>query len=135
MVFDSSRNVIDIARQFTGFFADESCGHCTPCRVGNVLMAQRLDNILQGRGRSKDLEYIERLATTMKTAARCGLGQTAANPAVTSLRAFPDTWDAAVDTGNGTLIPSFSIADALKPAEKIAGRATVIDWTTEEVES
>lgn len=135
MVFNSTRDVIDIARQFTKFFADESCGHCTPCRVGNELMEDRLDQILKGRGRLQDLDYIESLGRTMKNSSRCGLGQTAANPAVTSLNAFREEWEAAVDRSDGLLLPRFSLADALAPAEAIAGRVSVNSHVIREVQS
>jgi len=125
MVFDSTRNVIDIARQFVSFFAEESCGHCTPCRVGNVLLLERLEHILNDGGRMKDLEYIRHLGSTMTLASRCGLGQTASNPALTSLDAFADTWQSAVNGDDDVILPSFNIANALKPAEAVAGRSSV----------
>jgi NADH:ubiquinone oxidoreductase subunit F (NADH-binding) len=69
------------------FFIEESCGYCTPCRVGNVLLKQRLRRSWPG-GRAADLEYLGGTGETVKTCSRCGLGQTSANPVLTTLKNF-----------------------------------------------
>jgi [NiFe] hydrogenase diaphorase moiety large subunit len=88
VVFDSSRNPLEIAHAYMEFFEDESCGYCTPCRVGNVLLRKGLEKVLAGRGEPADLEQFEQIARTMKAASRCGLGQTSFNPVLSSLQSF-----------------------------------------------
>ncbi len=88
VVFDSSRNPLEIAHAYMEFFEDESCGYCTPCRVGNVLLRRGLEKVLAGRGEPADLEQFEQIARTMKASSRCGLGQTSFNPVLTSLQSF-----------------------------------------------
>ena len=61
MVFGPGRDVVEVATEFMRFFADESCGYCTPCRVGNVLMLKKLEEILAGKGEAADLEYLTQL--------------------------------------------------------------------------
>ena len=96
MVFNSKRDVIDIALQYTAFFAEESCGYCTPCRVGNELMLKYLKAVQEGKAEAGDLELMKNLGETMTVASRCGLGQTAANPALTSMASFPEAYQAKV---------------------------------------
>jgi len=88
MVFDESRNLLDVVRAFNAFFLEESCGYCTPCRVGNVLVKECLDRIAAGKGEPSDLDYLQTLGTTMKVTSRCGLGQTACNPVLSTLKNF-----------------------------------------------
>ncbi|MFW6152025.1 MAG: NAD(P)H-dependent oxidoreductase subunit E, partial [Verrucomicrobiota bacterium] len=76
MIFNEDRNPLQIASKFMEFFIDESCGYCTPCRVGNVLLKERLDKIINGRGVEADVSYLQELGKTVKTTSRCGLGQT-----------------------------------------------------------
>jgi len=128
MVFDSSRNVLEIASKFLEFFVQESCGYCTPCRVGNVLLKERLERILAGRGRPDDLDYLRQLAGTVKSASRCGLGQTSPNPVLSTLKNFPQAYQALLDRPRGTLLPSFNVKAALGEAESLAGRGTVYSW-------
>ena len=123
MVFNSKRDVIDIALQYTAFFAEESCGYCTPCRVGNELMLKYLKAVQEGKAEAGDLELMKDLGETMTIASRCGLGQTAANPALTSMASFPEAYKAKIvpDPEDGSK-PTFDLAGALKIAEGIAGR-------------
>ncbi|MCM2254159.1 MAG: NAD(P)H-dependent oxidoreductase subunit E [Vicinamibacteria bacterium] len=88
VVFDSTRNPLEIAHAYMEFFEDESCGYCTPCRVGNVLLRKGLEKVLAGRGEPSDLEQFEQIAKVMKAASRCGLGQTSFNPVLSSLQSF-----------------------------------------------
>ena len=101
IVFGPDRNVLECMRQFTAFFAEESCGWCAPCRVGTTLLEQRLKKILDGEGTHSDLDELETLGVTVKTMSRCGLGQTAANPILTTLRNFPDLYADRVQPDNG----------------------------------
>jgi [NiFe] hydrogenase diaphorase moiety large subunit len=122
MVFNAERDVIDIVHRFAEFFAEESCGYCTPCRVGNALMLERLEKILDGNGEPCDLAYLEDLGRTMKVTSRCGLGQTAGNPVLTSLENFKEVYERRVQQAPDGLQPSFDLDAALADAVKVAGR-------------
>ena len=125
MVFNSTRNPLRIARKFMDFFIDDSCGYCTPCRVGNVLMRERLDRILAGNGEPADLDYLQELGETIKIASRCGLGQTSPNPILTTLKNFHSAYEALVSESPDGLQRAFNLDAALGAAEAIAGRASV----------
>lgn len=94
IVMDQDKCMVDVARFFMDFCADESCGKCTPCRVGTRKMLDVLNRICEGRGKSGDIETLERWADIMKNTALCGLGQTAANPVLSTLRYFRDEYEA-----------------------------------------
>lgn len=84
--------MVDVAKYFLGFTENESCGKCTPCRMGTQHLLRILTGITEGRGRMEDLETIRRIGETMKKASLCGLGQTAPNPALTTLDSFMDEY-------------------------------------------
>jgi NADH-quinone oxidoreductase subunit F len=88
IVMDEETCMVDMARYFMDFCQDESCGKCTPCRVGTRRMLQILERICRGEGRAGDIELLEDLAASIKDAALCGLGQTAPNPVLSTLRYF-----------------------------------------------
>jgi len=88
VVMDESTCMVDVARYFLSFTQSESCGKCTFCRVGTKRMMEILEAITQGRGTMRDLEELEELAKTVKISSLCGLGQTAPNPVLTTLRYF-----------------------------------------------
>ncbi len=90
VVVDDSTCMVDFARFFLRFTAEESCGKCVPCRVGTGQMVSILDAICAGRGRLADLDRLERLARLVKASSLCGLGQTAPNPVLSSLKYFRD---------------------------------------------
>jgi NADH:ubiquinone oxidoreductase subunit F (NADH-binding)/NAD-dependent dihydropyrimidine dehydrogenase PreA subunit/(2Fe-2S) ferredoxin len=94
IVLDSGTCMVDLARFFLAFTADESCGKCTPCREGTKHMLGILTRICEGAGEPADLAVLERLARTVKSAALCGLGSTAPNPVLTALRYFRDEFEA-----------------------------------------
>jgi [NiFe] hydrogenase diaphorase moiety large subunit len=125
VVFGPDRDLLAVAADYMEFFIDESCGYCTPCRVGNTLLLQRLNDIREGRGTPADLEYLEGLGATIKTMSRCGLGQTSANPVVTTLKNFRALYEAKVKAGTATFQPTFDLAKALKPSEGLTGRKSV----------
>jgi [NiFe] hydrogenase diaphorase moiety large subunit len=122
MVFGPDRNVLEVADQFMDFFVEESCGYCTPCRVGNVLLKERLEKIIAGRGEPTDLEYLQDLGETIKIMSRCGLGQTSANPVLTTLKNFRATYNALVKKRTDGLQPAFDLLAAVGDAEAIIGR-------------
>lgn len=80
MVFDRGRDMFEVARNFAHFFAHESCGFCTPCRVGTALVAKRMDKLANGHGSRHDIEVLLELDTLLHTATHCGLGASACNP-------------------------------------------------------
>lgn len=88
IVMDEDTCVVDIARYFLSFTQEESCGKCVPCRVGTRQMLTILERITKGRGEPGDIELLERLANTIKQGSLCGLGQTAPNPVLTTIRYF-----------------------------------------------
>ncbi|MCF7790517.1 MAG: NAD(P)H-dependent oxidoreductase subunit E [Victivallales bacterium] len=130
MVFSRDRNLLEVVDYFMEFFIEESCGYCTPCRVGNVLLKDTLEKIINGKGLTTDISNLESLGKTVKLASRCGLGQTSANPILTSLQNFRTLYENLVKTDETGMNPSFDISKALKDSEKIAERKSVV-YTTE----
>ena len=96
IVMDEDNCMVDIAKFFLGFTVDESCGKCTPCRVGTKRMYEILDKITKGEGTLEDLDKLEELCLYIKDNALCGLGQTAPNPILSTLRYFKDEYIAHV---------------------------------------
>ncbi|MBO4902943.1 MAG: NADH-quinone oxidoreductase subunit NuoF [Lachnospiraceae bacterium] len=94
IVMDEDNCMVDIAKFFLQFTVDESCGKCTPCRVGTKRMLEILDKITEGKGTMEDLTTLEDLAYYIKESALCGLGQTAPNPVLSTLRYFRDEYEA-----------------------------------------
>jgi NADH:ubiquinone oxidoreductase subunit F (NADH-binding)/NAD-dependent dihydropyrimidine dehydrogenase PreA subunit len=94
VVMDETTCMVGIAKFFLGFTQDESCGKCTPCRVGTKIMLDILTNITEGKGKEGDIETLEDLALTIKNSALCGLGNTAPNPVLTTIRYFRDEYEA-----------------------------------------
>ncbi|HHZ02424.1 MAG TPA: NADH-quinone oxidoreductase subunit NuoF [Tissierellia bacterium] len=96
IVMDEDNCMVDIARFFLDFTVDESCGKCTPCREGTKRMLEILDKIAEGKGEMEDLDRLERLAINIKETSLCGLGQTAPNPVLSTLKYFRDEYEAHV---------------------------------------
>ncbi len=96
VVMDDTDCMVDIAKFFLDFTVDESCGKCVPCREGTKRMYELLEKITTGKGTKEDIDTMERLAVTISSASLCGLGQTAANPVVSTLRYFRDEYEAHV---------------------------------------
>ena len=92
IVMDEDNCMVDIAKFFLEFTVDESCGKCTPCRVGTRRLLEILDKIISGNGELEDLDRMEELCQYIKSASLCGLGQTAPNPVVATLRFFRDEY-------------------------------------------
>jgi [NiFe] hydrogenase diaphorase moiety large subunit len=125
MIFGPQRNLVELASHFMEFFIDESCGYCTPCRVGNVLLKERLDKILAGLGEPADLDYLQELGQTIKATSRCGLGQTSAHPVLSSLENFRSAYEALIKTPENGNQPGFDIHSALAESRKLTGRESV----------
>lgn len=86
--------MVDFARFFMKFTQEESCGKCVPCRVGTKVMLETLGRISDGDGRSGDVEYLLELGEEIKRSSLCGLGQTAPNPVISTIRYFRDEYEA-----------------------------------------
>jgi [NiFe] hydrogenase diaphorase moiety large subunit len=120
MVFDATRDVLGVVRDFTAFFVEESCGWCAPCRIGTSLLLKQMDRILGGKGTRADLRELESLGNTVKKMSRCGLGQTAANPVLTSLRNFPHLYDRLIVSLD--FVPRLELDEAVREAVDFTGR-------------
>lgn len=93
IVMDETACMVDVAKFFTDFTRDESCGKCIPCRVGTTQLHGILERISEGEGVSSDLDALESLGTAVKATALCGLGQTAPNPVVSTMRYFRNEYE------------------------------------------
>lgn len=93
IVMDEDTCMVDTARFFLDFIQDESCGKCTPCRVGTKKMLEIVERITEGKGREGDIDLLLRLARSIKDSAMCGLGQTAPNPVLSTIRYFRDEYE------------------------------------------
>lgn len=93
IVMNENNCMVDVAKFFMEFVQDESCGKCLPCRAGTKAMLDILDRILEGKGTPEDIEKLEKLGNTIKSTAICGLGQTAPNPVLSTLRYFKDEYE------------------------------------------
>ena len=94
IVVDDGTCMVDLAKYFTNFLQCESCGKCLSCREGLKRIYEILTDIVEGKGREGDIELLEELAPVVKEASLCGLGQTAANPVLSTLRYFRDEYEA-----------------------------------------
>ncbi len=92
IVLDEDNCMVDVARFYMDFIVDESCGKCTPCRVGTKRMLELLEQICDGKGTMETLDELELLASTIQDTALCGLGQTAPNPVLSTINQFRDEY-------------------------------------------
>jgi NADH-quinone oxidoreductase subunit F len=94
IVLDEDTCIVDVARYFLDFVQKESCGKCVPCRVGTKEMQDILERITHGKGKSEDIDQLQRLAVTVKSGSLCGLGQTAPNPVLSTTKYFREEYEA-----------------------------------------
>jgi [NiFe] hydrogenase diaphorase moiety large subunit len=120
MIFDDSRDLLDVVRNFTSFFTHESCGFCTPCRVGGALLGKRLRKVVDGHATGADLDAMRSFASVMKRTSHCGLGQTAANPVVDLMNHFPKVMNARLRSTS--FEPAFDLDASLEEARQLTGR-------------
>ncbi len=120
MIFDHERNLLDMVQNFTGFFVHESCGFCTPCRVGTSLLQQRLAKVACGRATGEDLEAMRTIGTLTRQTSHCGLGMTAANPILETLDKFPHIYEPHLLSTS--FEPAFDLDASLEEARQITGR-------------
>ncbi len=92
IVMDEDNCMVDIAKFYLEFTCEESCGKCTPCRIGNTRLHEMLTKISEGKGKMEDIESMRNLAQTIKDTSLCGLGQTAPNPVLSTLKYFEDEY-------------------------------------------
>jgi NADH:ubiquinone oxidoreductase subunit F (NADH-binding)/NADH:ubiquinone oxidoreductase subunit E/Pyruvate/2-oxoacid:ferredoxin oxidoreductase delta subunit len=115
VVLDDTDCMVDMARFFLSFTQDESCGKCTFCRVGTKRMLDILENITSGKGKQGDIEELEKLAEWTKKGSLCGLGKTAPNPVISTLKYFRDEYEAHINgvcpTGKCTELITYSVND------------------------
>jgi len=120
MVFDRSRDMFEVARCFAHFFAHESCGFCTPCRVGTALVVKRMDKLAAGHGSRHDIDVLFELDKLMHTATHCGLGATACNPLRDTILKFRPAYEQHLKSLY--FEPAFDLDAELSIARRMTGR-------------
>jgi len=119
-VFDASRDMFEVARNYAHFFAHESCGFCTPCRVGTSMLVAAMDKIHAGNGTQHELREMSRLNRVLLMSAHCGLGHTACNPILDTMKRFRPAYERKLRSLEFT--PSFDVDGALGRARQMTGR-------------
>ena len=121
MVIGENRNILEVAHNFTEFFIDESCGSCAPCRYLTVILRNKLQKIMDGKGVAKDIDDLVHWGKQMKNANRCGLGQTAANPILTSIENFRMEYESKIEKGKD-FDTGFDLDAAIQESSRVVGR-------------
>jgi [NiFe] hydrogenase diaphorase moiety large subunit len=96
IIIGAERNLLEIVHNFMDFFAEESCGWCTPCRAGNVILKHRLEKIISGKGTLSDIKDLEEWCKIVKSMSQCGLGQTSPNPIATTIQNFREIYESGI---------------------------------------
>ena len=122
-VFDDTRDMFEVARGYAHFFAHESCGFCTPCRVGTELIVRRMDKLAAGYGSGFDEAELRELEALLHGATHCGLGASAANPLRDTLSRFPAAYQRRLVQPR--FVPAFDLDAELEPARRVTGRDDV----------
>jgi [NiFe] hydrogenase diaphorase moiety large subunit len=120
MVFDGTRDMFETARAFSHFFAHESCGFCTPCRVGTELVVRRMDKLAAGYGSVFDETELRELEALLHGTTHCGLGATATNPLRDTLARFRPAYERRLQSP--TFTPGFDLDGELSAARRVTGR-------------
>lgn len=120
MVFDQTRDMFEVARNFVHFFAHESCGFCTPCRVGTSLLVNMMDKLANGHGSPYDFAEIEKLNALLQSTSHCGLGHSACNPVLNTIAKFYPAYDKRMM--HSDYVPAFNLDHALTQARQMTGR-------------
>ncbi len=120
MVLGAGRDMFEVARSFAHFFAHESCGFCTPCRVGSALVCKRMDKLAEGHGSREDLDVLQELDQLMRTTSHCGLGAAACNPLRDTLRKFRPAYERRMKWLQ--FEPGFDLDAELSIARRMTGR-------------
>jgi len=119
-IFDSTRDMFEVARNYVHFFQHESCGFCTPCRVGTSLLKNLMDKLARGCGSPYDFAEIEKLNQLLQSMSHCGLGHTACNPVLDTIAKFRPAYEARMMQRDFT--PAFDLDQALSQARQMTGR-------------
>jgi len=119
-IFDHRRDMFEVARNYVRFFAHESCGFCTPCRVGTTLLRNLMDKLHQGRGSPYDFGEIQQLNGLLQSLSHCGLGHSACNPVLDTIERFRPAYERRLV--NREFVPAFDLDRALEPARAMTGR-------------
>ena len=119
-IFDNRRDMFEVARNYVHFFQHESCGFCTPCRVGTSLLMNLMDKLARGCGSPYDFAEIEKLNQLLQSMSHCGLGHTACNPVLDTIARFRPAYDKRLTQKDFT--PAFNLDDALSQARQMTGR-------------
>ncbi|PZF79032.1 NADH:ubiquinone oxidoreductase [Aestuariivirga litoralis] len=126
IVFNGSRNILEIVDYYLAFFVHESCGYCTPCRVGNVFLRQAIAKFRHGHASAEDVEELRTLSATIIETSRCGLGTTSPNPVLSTLSHFPLVYAAVTRPAQDGQQASFDIQSAIETARGIARRRSFV---------
>lgn len=120
MVFGQHRDMFEVARNFVHFFAHESCGFCTPCRVGTSLLSNMMDKLANGHGSPYDFAEIEKLNGLLQSTSHCGLGHAACNPVLDTIAKFRPAYERRL--AHEDFVPAFDLDAALSQARQMTGR-------------
>jgi [NiFe] hydrogenase diaphorase moiety large subunit len=120
MIFDASRDLLDMVRNFADFFVHESCGFCTPCRVGGKLLRDLVEKVAAGQASRHDLDEMRLIADVLRRASHCGLGHTAPNHVLNTLDKFPELYESRLVSADYS--PAFDLDAALSEARALTGR-------------
>jgi [NiFe] hydrogenase diaphorase moiety large subunit len=125
VVFSPERNILEIVEYYMSFFVHESCGYCTPCRVGNVFLQKAIAKFRAGKANPSDIDDLRDLSQTIIETSRCGLGMTSPNPILSTLENFPLVYSAVVKPDDG-MRATFDIQSAISDARHLAKRRSHI---------
>lgn len=126
IAFNAHRNILEIVDYYMSFFVHESCGYCTPCRVGNVFLKKAIEKFRKGQANDGDIAYLKDLSATIIETSRCGLGTTSPNPVLSSLKNFPLVYAALTKPSRDGVKATFDIQSAIDGARGIAKRRSHI---------
>jgi [NiFe] hydrogenase diaphorase moiety large subunit len=126
IVFSPRRNILEIVEYYMSFFVHESCGYCTPCRVGNVFLQKAIGKFRNGLANPEDIDYLRDLSATIIETSRCGLGMTSPNPILTTLENFPMVYSALVKPSKDRIRATFDVQAAIDDARHLAKRRSYI---------
>lgn len=126
VIFNGSRNILEIVEYYISFFVHESCGYCTPCRVGNVFLQKAVAKFRDGLANEEDIAYLRDLSDTIIETSRCGLGMSSPNPILSTLQNFPLVYSAMVKPSGDGIRATFDVQSAIDGARKLAKRRSHI---------
>ncbi len=121
IVIGEGRKILDVVKNFMDFFIDESCGSCAPCRYLTVILRNKLNKIMEGKGVASDIDDLVNWGKQMKIANRCGLGQSAANPILSSIENFRQDYEAKIEKGK-EFETRFDLNKAIQESSQVVGR-------------